>query len=83
MRVVAQDVAVLRAQAQNLAEHGGERFMSTEIDVRSPSIRRLLKESSDSAEQQRGHSGLVALRPQVRASRDEEAREVTTLQILA
>jgi len=45
MRVLRQDVDVLRAQTQNVDDFGGEKFMSTEIDVLGASVTRLLKDA--------------------------------------
>jgi phenylpropionate dioxygenase-like ring-hydroxylating dioxygenase large terminal subunit len=47
MKVVGQDISVLRAQTATVEHFGEERFMSTEIDVLGHSIARLLKEGSD------------------------------------
>lgn len=46
-KVVEQDVAVLKAQTEAIEHFGGERFMSTEIDVLGTPIARLLKDASD------------------------------------
>lgn len=47
MKVLGQDVRVLRQQTATVEHFGEERFMSTEIDVLGNSIARLLKEGSD------------------------------------
>jgi hypothetical protein len=83
MRVVAQDVAMLKAQAQTIAHHGGERFMSTEIDVLSGAIRRLLKESSDADGRVTEEAPGPPRKGPRGADAPEEPREVTSLKILA
>ena len=41
--VVAQDARVLRLQSQNTRRFGGEQFVSTQVDVLSPYVLRLLR----------------------------------------
>ena len=47
LKVVAQDVSILKAQTATVAHFGGKRFMSTEIDILGSSINRLLRESRE------------------------------------
>jgi phenylpropionate dioxygenase-like ring-hydroxylating dioxygenase large terminal subunit len=87
MRVVAQDVEILGAQSETVERFGGERFMSTEIDVLSTAIRRVLKDAAD--QQSRLLSGEQASEPRLgeagcaRSRQSDEPREVTELKILA
>ncbi len=48
-RIFGQDAKILKAQSENIARFGGERFVSTEIDALGPEILRLLRraESGD------------------------------------
>jgi len=43
LRIFGQDAALLARQTENIARFGGERYVSTEVDVLGPSIRRLLR----------------------------------------
>ncbi len=46
LRVFAQDARILAAQSRVLREQGGERFVSSEVDVMGPAIARLLRGAS-------------------------------------
>ena len=46
LRVLKQDAAMLAAQARTIARFGGERYVSTEIDVLGPHILRLLRDAA-------------------------------------
>lgn len=83
MRVVAQDVSILKAQTAEIARYGGERFMSTEIDVLSGAIRRLLKESSEADGQVTEDALEASSKGHREVAAREEPREVTELKILA
>jgi phenylpropionate dioxygenase-like ring-hydroxylating dioxygenase large terminal subunit len=41
-KIFAQDAVILRAQSANILAHGGEQFVSTELDTLGMGIRRLL-----------------------------------------
>ncbi len=45
MAILKQDAAMLRAQTQTIRRFGGERYVSTPIDVLGPSILRLLRQA--------------------------------------
>jgi nitrite reductase/ring-hydroxylating ferredoxin subunit len=46
MRILNQDIGVLRAQTQQIARFGGEDFASTEIDVLGLRIKKLLRDAA-------------------------------------
>lgn len=77
MKVVAQDMAILRQQTETIEHFGEERFMSTEIDVLGHSIARLLK---DGAEREEGDEAQLLDTSTV--DRSEEPREENRLKIL-
>ncbi len=78
MKVLSQDIRVLRQQTETIEHFGEERFMSTEIDVLGHSIARLLK---DGAEREGGPDSQLLDTSTV--DRAEEPREQTRLKILA
>lgn len=45
MAILRQDAAMLRAQAQTIRRFGGERYVSTSLDVLGPAILRLLRQA--------------------------------------
>jgi len=53
-RIFKQDARILALQADNVRRFGGERFVSTEIDVLGPQIWRLLKQAERGDTQARG-----------------------------
>jgi hypothetical protein len=46
LKVIRQDIEVLRKQTQGIREFGGEQYVSTEVDLLGPSILRLLKSAA-------------------------------------
>jgi phenylpropionate dioxygenase-like ring-hydroxylating dioxygenase large terminal subunit len=74
--VVAQDVAILRGQTETIEHFGGERFMSTDIDVLGGAITRLMKDASDREQSGEGNAGHDSV------DRQAEPRDVTKLKIL-
>lgn len=53
-RIVGQDVDILRLQSENIRRFGGERFVSTDVDLLGGHILRLLKQA------ERGEAGSAA-----------------------
>ena len=45
MKVLQQDADMLQAQSENIQRFGGERFVSTAVDLLGPHIQRLLKQA--------------------------------------
>ena len=89
MRVYRQDVAILAMQRNTLEAFGGERFMSTPLDVLGAAITRLLKEAHEreilAAEEARVPSDTSPTPPDhgtVSTDR-EEPREVTNTEFEA
>lgn len=50
LRIFGQDAAVLARQTEVIQRHGGEQFISTEVDVMGPPIWRLLREAERAEE---------------------------------
>lgn len=46
LKVIRQDIEILKKQTQGIREFGGEQFVSTEVDLLGPSILRLLKSAA-------------------------------------
>ena len=46
LRIVRQDIDMLKQQTEQVQFFGGERYSYTELDVLAPSIRRLLKRAN-------------------------------------
>jgi hypothetical protein len=46
LKVIRQDIEILRKQTQGIREFGGEQYVSTEVDLLGPSILRLLKSAA-------------------------------------
>jgi hypothetical protein len=81
MKVVGQDVRMLREQTATMKHFGEERFMSTDVDVLGASIARLLKEGADreaDAEPQRPEEGPqdTSVVDRKEAPREENRRKV-------
>jgi len=47
MRILRQDAAILRRQAESIRRFGGEQYMSTELDLLGPHVWRLLREAEE------------------------------------
>lgn len=82
MKVVAQDVAILRQQTETVQHFGGERFMSTELDVLGSSIARLLKDGADREADVEHHETEAAPLDTSTVDRAETPREETRLKIV-
>ena len=46
MKVIRQDIKVLKEQTEGIQEFGGEQYVSTDVDLLGPSILRLLKSAA-------------------------------------
>ena len=55
-RIVNQDAVILKQQSENVARFGGERFVSTDVDVLGGHILRLLKQA------ERGEAGSTSVK---------------------
>lgn len=79
MRLFRQDTEILARQTETIEHFGGERFMSTEIDVLGSAITRLLKEA-----RHRELTGSESSQERLRPGDPEEApREVVRLELNA
>ena len=47
LRIVRQDIEMLKQQTEQVQFFGGENYSYTELDVLAPSIRRLLKKANE------------------------------------
>jgi hypothetical protein len=77
LRVVKQDVALLRQQAETQEHFGGARHMSTEIDVLGGAVTRLLKESLHRENQGAAEDAVVGDEGDADPLLLREARELT------
>jgi hypothetical protein len=69
LRIVQQDIDMLKQQTEQVQLFGGENYSYTELDVLAPSIRRLLKKA---------HEHKLALYTQ---EEDEEAEYTSSTQL--
>ena len=60
-RIVQQDAVILAAQTRNVKEFGGERFVSTDVDLLGAHILRLLKHAERGETQEASDLGSVRL----------------------
>ncbi|MGH7860297.1 MAG: aromatic ring-hydroxylating oxygenase subunit alpha, partial [Candidatus Binatia bacterium] len=58
-RIFLQDARILRRQTEAIRRFGGERYVSTEIDLLGPQMRRLLKEAEKGAATAAGEAPAV------------------------
>lgn len=82
MKVLAQDVRILGQQTEAVEHFGGERFMSTELDVLGNSIARLLKDGADREAESEHREGEVLPLDTSTVDSAEKPREETRLKIM-